>query len=221
MRKPWQPDEIALLKREYPDTLTADIARRLGRKVHQVHSKAASLGLRKSQAFHASPMSGRLRPGDMRGMGSRFRKGITPHNKGKKGWDAGGRSVETRYRKGNISGKAAMLLQPLGTERVTRDGIRQRKVRMDGPPQRRWKSVHSILWEDHNGPIPKGHIVVFRNGDRTDIRIDNLELITRAENMRRNTIHKLPEELADLCRLKGRLTRRIHNLESTSSEEQD
>ncbi|MFW6284152.1 MAG: HNH endonuclease signature motif containing protein [Desulfosalsimonas sp.] len=109
---------------------------------------------------------------------------------------------------------------PVGSERVTKDGIRQRKVTDTGCPPRDWKSVHGLLWEKHYGPVPAGYIVVFKNGDRADIRIDNLEMISRAENMRRNTIHNLPEPLAEVCRLRGVLNRHIKKRER-EHEEQD
>ncbi len=145
-----------------------------------------------------------------------FEKGNVPHNKGRKGWQAGGNSSKTRFKKGI----RPHTWVPVGSERFSKEGIRQRKVTDTGPSRRDWKSVHSLLWEEHYGPVPKGHIVVFRNGDRADIRIDNLELITREENMRRNTIHNLPEELADVCRLRGMLNRRIRE-RSETNEKQD
>lgn len=36
--------------------------------------------------------------------------------------------------------------------------------------------VHRALYIAANGPIPKGGQIVFKNGDKTDIRLDNLEL---------------------------------------------
>ncbi|MNJ67652.1 hypothetical protein D3C77_638420 [compost metagenome] len=107
---------------------------------------------------------------------------------------------------------------PIGTERVTCDGIRQRKTHDDGPPHRRWKSVHMILWEELRGPVPPGHIVVFRDRNTANIQIDNLELITRAENMRRNTIHRYPPELKETIRQLGRLKKAISE---ASNEKQD
>lgn len=75
-----------------------------------------------------------------------------------------------------------------------------------------WRMVHHLVWEQHTGrPVPEGHALVFRDGNPLNVDLDNLEQVTRAELMRRNTIHRLPEELADVCRLKGVLTRVINN----------
>lgn len=84
-------------------------------------------------------------------------------------------------------------------------------------PARRWIGVHRLVWEAANGPIPKGHAVVFKPGmastDPDEITIDRLELITRAELMRRNTRHNLPPELNALISTKARMTRLINERE--------
>ena len=50
-----------------------------------------------------------------------------------------------------------------------------------------WQQYHQWLWTQAHGPVPQGHIVVFKNGDQTDVRLDNLEMITMAENVKRNS----------------------------------
>ena len=175
----WTSDELRILKRDYPHRPAREIAEQIGRPVTSVYSKANSLGIRKSEEFLSDPeRSGRLKRGHTRGCGTRFKSGHMPWNKGLR-YNAGGRSAQTRFKKGGLYGKAKKLVKPVGFERISDDGIRQRKIRMDGPPHRRWKSVHSILWEEHHGPIPDGHVVIFVNGDSSDIRIDNLTLVSR------------------------------------------
>lgn len=44
-------------------------------------------------------------------------------------------------------------------------------------------SIHRVMWEAFNGPIPRGMQINHLNGDRTDNRLDNLELCTPSENM--------------------------------------
>lgn len=58
-----------------------------------------------------------------------------------------------------------------------------------------WLPLHVYRWTQKHGPVPKGHIVIFRNKDTMDCRLKNLKLVSRAENMRRNTIHNLPPDL--------------------------
>lgn len=43
-----------------------------------------------------------------------------------------------------------------------------------------WIQKHVLLWEQANGPIPKGHCLIFLDGNRSNIALDNLELISRS-----------------------------------------
>ena len=45
---------------------------------------------------------------------------------------------------------------------------------------------HRFLWEEKYGEIPKGFILVFRDKNSLNYEIENLELITRRENLKRN-----------------------------------
>ena len=71
-RRFWTTHEVALLERLYPDLSTVDVAARLDRALSAVHYKAKALGVKKSQAFLASPLSGRLN--GVRGQATRFQK---------------------------------------------------------------------------------------------------------------------------------------------------
>lgn len=212
-RRSWTEKELKLLVRLYPDLPTHQVAKRLKRTEGQVYGKANSMELHKSDAFKASPLSGRLRSGHNFGGATRFKKGETPWNKGVT-FRAGGRSEETRFKPGYHSHNKAQL----GAERIRSDGYRERKVQDIGYPPKDWKCLHIILWEEHYGHVPKGHIVVFKNGNKEDIRIENMELLTRAENMRRNTIHRYPPELRHSIRAVAKLRRKIKEAED---EKQD
>lgn len=208
-RHHWTADQIAFLEAHYADHRTAWIAERLGMDQKRVYQKANAMGLRKSYAFLSSEQSGRLQREDHRGRQTRFHAGHTPWNKGLS-WDSGGRSHETRFKPGHRGGIAAEVYKPVGTERISKDGYLERKIHDDMPLQRRWRAVHLIVWEAANGPLPKGHAVVFRNGDKRDIRLENLELVTRAELMRRNTRHNLPPEINEVIGLRAALVRKIN-----------
>lgn len=74
-----------------------------------------------------------------------------------------------------------------------------------------WLPLHVLVWERANGrPVPVGHCLVFRDRDRTNVALENLELITRAENLRRNYIHNLPRPLRHAIQLKAALTKQIN-----------
>lgn len=208
-RHTWTDEQTAFLQAHYADHRTAWIAERLGLDQKQVYQKANAMGLRKSYAFLASEQSGRLQNAHHRGRQTQFRAGQTPWNKGLQ-WDSGGRSHETRFKPGHRGGIAAEVYKPVGTERVSKDGYLERKIHDGMPLQRRWRAVHLLVWEAANGPLPEGHAVVFRNGDKRDIRLENLELITRAELMRRNTRHNLPKEINEVIALRAALVRKIN-----------
>ena len=207
----WTPEEDAVMRELYPDTPTATIAKRLRRSPSSVYARAGTLGLSKSDTYLASPHACRLRRGDGIGAHARFKPGHEPWNKGRS-YAAGGRSPETRFKAGN----RPQTWVPVGTLAEDADGYLKRKVRDDAPrgiSRKNWVFVHRELWEKHQGPIPPGHSVVFRNGDKKDIRIENLELVTRAELLARNTIHNLLKPLAQAIQLKGAIKRKLRRIE--------
>lgn len=219
MKRLWTEVELAVLRSRYPNECAADIARDLGRTVGQVHNAANVRGLKKSPKFwQDAQKSWRIAQGThVNSRKHQFQRGQESWNKGTH-YVAGGRSAETRFKKGNMSGAAQRKYVAVGTERINRDGYLERKVTDAGETnaerQRRWVGVHSIVWETVNGPIPAGSIVVFKPGVRTtvaaEITLDKLELITRVENMRRNTCHRYPKEIALAIQLRGALSRKIN-----------
>lgn len=212
-RGAWSDRESELLARRYPDEQTKFIAADLNRTVNSVYVRAKRMGLRKSETFLASPAAGRT--DGRKGMGTRFQKGHKPWNRGTS-FVAGGRSAETRFKKGN----KPQTWVPIGSERLTKDGVRERKVTDHGGYNNKdWQPVHVLEWEAVHGPRPKGHLVVFRDRNTNNISIDNLECISRAENMRRNTIHRYPPHVKDVMRTKGVLTREINKQERAREEQ--
>lgn len=213
-------DDRALVAR-YPHEPTTTIARELRRSLTAIYARANLLGLTKSAEYLAGPAACRLRRGDNVGALSQFKQGHVPANKGLRRPGRGpGRMKETQFKKGERRGVAVRLYRPIGTERISKDGYRERKVNDDLPLQRRWRAVHLLLWEATHGPVPKGQAIAFRNGDRRDIRLENLERITRRELMARNTVHNLPKPLAETVQLLGALNRQIRRRDR-SHEEQD
>jgi hypothetical protein len=177
-RRRWSADEEALLRELYPDTPTAQLARRLGRPLVSTYQHAARLGLAKSEAYRASPASGRTN--GRQGIGTRFTKGQVPANKGlrRPGWTRG-RMKETQFRKGERRGVAVKLYKPIGTERVSKDGYLERKIHDGLPLQSRWRTVQRIRWEALNGPMPKGHALKCLDGNKQNTDPSNWALIPR------------------------------------------
>ncbi|MGY1490740.1 HNH endonuclease signature motif containing protein [Methylobacillus pratensis] len=194
----WTTDEDDLLRQLYPDVAIGDLERVFeGRTRSSIRNRAYALSLKRSTAFFTSEGSGRIMPANI------------PWNAGMKGLQIGG--VTTRFKKGHRGGKAAALWVPVGSERITKDGICQRKIHDSMPFHTRWRAVHSIVWELlHGATIPPGHLVIFRDGNRGNFSCANLELVSRRENMQRNSVHNYPAEIAHAMLLRGQLTRKIN-----------
>lgn len=219
-RRPWTADEVEYVRAHYQSTATAKIAKAIGRTVTMVYNRAFKLGLSKGPEFDASPESGRLKKGESRGWEFRFPKGNVPFNKGlrRPGW-APGRMRETQFKPGQMAGAAKAKWKPIGTitpdtEGYLRIKLRERKPGMEhGWNSNVWKLYHHQVWEQHNGPIPPKHIVAFKDKDRSNCAIENLELISMADNARRNSMWAtLPRELAEVIQLQGALKRRLRKL---------
>lgn len=206
----WTHDEEAALAAMYPIAPMPELIARFKREDKAIYSKAKSMGLKRSAEYLASEHACRLRKGDNVGAEHRFKPGNVAWNKGMKGLQIGGQA--TRFPKGH----KPHTWVPIGTEQV-RDGYLWRKV-TDNGGRFDWKQVHVMLWEQHHGPLPKGLILVFRDRNKQNIQLDNLELITRAENCRRNSIHRYPPEVKELIRLQKKLEREIRK---KADEEQD
>lgn len=224
IRPKWRPTavDIELMRRHFSDSRTQDLAEALGVDYGQVARLAQRLGLKKSPAFLAGKLSGRIAPGGAeRGAAGRFGRGHEPWNKGVKGLQL---APATQFRAGQCNGHAAQLVKPLGAQRINSEGYLERKVSdQPGPPNLRWVPVHRLVWEAAHGPVPPACIVVFRPGLRTAdpelITLDRLECISRAENMRRNSVHaKYPPELARITQLRGVLTRQINQREQQQQQ---
>jgi hypothetical protein len=71
----------------------------------------------------------------------------------------------------------------LGIRAPCADGAGYRKfsLSVDGATYQR--KAHRLVWEAFVGPIPKGFEINHLNGDKTDNRLDNLQLVNHAENI--------------------------------------
>lgn len=214
MSKPWTKSELLTLRRQYPDRPTILIAATLRRSLTSVYQRALIEGLHKSAAYLASDASGRLTKLTTAGRVHRFPKGQPAWNKGMKGLQIGG--TATRFKAGN----RPQTWRPIGSERVDKDGIRQRKISDTGDKRKDWAGLHVLMWEKANGPVPRGRILIFKDRNQAHLELENLELVTRAELMRRNSYHtRYPKEIARLIQLKGALQRQINKREQHAKQD--
>ena len=212
----WGYVEKELMRQFYPNVQTEVLAQQLGMTAKQVYSKAKEMGLKKSEAFHASGLGYRL--DGITGAATGFKKGHQTWNKGLRGITGHHpNSRRTQFQKGRAP-EEARNYQPIGTLRVNQEGYLQRKFTDDPSlvPARRWETVHRLAWMAANGPVPKGHVIAFKPGMRTnveaEITLDRLECITLAENARRNSLWAKNPELMRLYQLKGAITNQVNRM---------
>lgn len=209
----WTIEQLATLRARYPGEPTAQLVDAIGHNLRAIYAKAAELQIKKTPEYLATPASGRTC--GRQGIGTRFEHGNPAWNKGMKGLDiAGERGRATQFKPGTRPHN----WQPIGYERTTPDGIRQRKISDTGVTRSDWVPLHVMLWEKYNGPIPGNHIVIFKDKDRSNLSIENLECMSRAELMRRNSYHtNYPKEVAQLIQLKCALKRKLNNRSNTNA----
>lgn len=209
-RSRFTPEIAEIIELLYPDALTDDIADLVGLSKHQVHAYAHRQGWKKTTEFVRATARARTGP-DHPLIKFRFPKGSVPPNKGVKGWQSGGRSIETQFKKG----QRPSTWKPIGSHRINADGYLDRKVSDTGYPPRDWVPVHRLLWIEANGPVPVGHLLRFKPGMKTAVpellTLDRIECISRREHVLRNSWHtNFPPELKQLVSARSSLTRIIN-----------
>lgn len=151
-----------------------------------------------------------------RKLDSQKKKGDIPFNKGKKqseymSPEAIEKSVHTRFKKGqephnvNKTGNGAVVI------RKDKAGRNYKYIRL---AKGYWDLHHRIVWEESHGKIPKNHIVVFKDENPENTTLENLELITMAENMYRNSVHDYPKEIIPSMVLNKKLETLLKKLEN-------
>ena len=104
------------------------------------------------------------------GLSGQFRTGEKPWNKGTKGLT--GANI-TSFKKGHTP----INYKPVGSERINIEGYIEVKV----ADPNKWRLKHRFIWEQNNGEIPKGYAVIFADGDKSNLDIDNLLLVSRKQ----------------------------------------
>lgn len=172
----WTTDMEQYLRDNFLTRTQKEMAEALGLTESKVANKVFKLGLR----LPAAEL-------EKRKSAHRFKPGIVPANKGKKmSPEQYEKALPTMFKKGRTNHNEAKD----GDIRIRLDHANRR----GGTPYKwirlakgKWEMLHVNLWKKAHGPIPEGYIVVFKDGDSMNCELDNLEMITLAENMLRNS----------------------------------
>jgi hypothetical protein len=212
-KKQWTDKETEELKRLFPETKSTILAELFCCTYRQIINYAYKLRLKKSINYLKSESCGRLFKGHKRGIHTRFIKGDKPFNAGMKKdqFMSSGtieKFIKNQFTKGHLphntksNGAISFRKDKMGnTYKFIRTGLGK------------WQHLHVFNWIREKGNIPKGYIVIFKNGDKMNCHIENLELITRKENMSRNTIHRYPEEVKQSIKALSKLKKIINGKE--------
>ncbi|MDE9566890.1 HNH endonuclease [Xenorhabdus bovienii] len=58
----------------------------------------------------------------------------------------------------------------------------------------KWRQKHRVIWEARHGEIPKNKYIIFKDGNARNCEINNLIMVSYAENIILNRFyHAIPE----------------------------
>jgi hypothetical protein len=196
-----------IIRQRFPHERTQGIADDLGLSYSQVASRASTMGLKKTLEFKQSESSGRTNLIEG-GKKFRFKKGNVPFNKGKEMPAEIYEKVKaTMWKKGNRPHN----WRPNGSIVERKDTDLSGRVYLYYKlADSKWILYHNKVWIDNNGPIPKGSLIRFIDGNTRNCDISNLEMVSMKDNMVRNTIQRFPEEIQAIIKLTSKLNKKIN-----------
>lgn len=194
-REYWSDQDIEKLRSLYPDNTTFSVAKMLSRTLYSVNGMAFNLGLKKSEKHLNEGKSGRIKKGERRGTGTEFKKGNKPHNLGKKldeimSKDAKEKVLRTAFKKGRLPHNTKH--DGIITIRTDKRGVSYQWIRLGVA---KWLPLYHHVWIEANGPIPKGHVLIFKDRNTMNSSLDNIMLISKIEHCKRNSIARIPLEV--------------------------
>lgn len=148
---------------------------------------------------------------NQRSLDSRIKPGNISHNKGRKISDwmtpAQIRKIKkTQFKKGNLPHNTKHDLAV--SIRPDKRGVKMLFIRIG---LGNWKPLHRYNWEQVHGPIAKGLNLIFKDRNAFNCNAGNLELLTNAELMRRNSFWaNYPAPIGRIIQLQGALSRQIN-----------
>lgn len=199
--KQWTDEDIELFTELYPHNYNAVIMGIFECTYSQVTGKAERLGLKKTQEFRDMY---RRDAGDLLrkvGQNTRILPGTTPPNKGKKMPDDLKEKIKhTWFKPGNTPHNT----KEDGYERISKDGYIEIRI-----APAKFVLKHRYIYESHHGPIPPRHCVTFIDGNKYNLDINNLKLVSREEHAVNNRGHQYPEEIKQTIKLLNKLNKKI------------
>jgi hypothetical protein len=144
---------------------------------------------------------------------SYIKAGHTPMNKGRKqseymSKDMIAKTAATRFKKGDLPHNTKEANGELSIRKDTKTGIDYVYIRVSIGV---WQLYQRYQYEKFIGKIPAGCVVILKDGNPNNCHPFNLELISKKENMQRNTIHRYPQDLIQTMKVLSKLKKKIKN----------
>lgn len=109
------------------------------------------------------------------GYDARFKKGRENPHKGDSSFRIPN-SEKSRFKKGHTP----LNHKPIGSERIdVGDGYTL--IKTEEPNV--WRLKHQVIWEEAYGCVPEGMVITFLDGDKSNICLENLQMISMAESI--------------------------------------
>lgn len=164
----WSKQELQILKEAYP----------IGGRM-LVHQTLEASGFNRS----LSAIKGKAKALQIKSYhDGRFRKGDTPKNKGKTvSAQQRKKSSSTWFQKGHTP--TNKLKNGAITTRTSKSGRAYQHIRV---APRVWRLYHRHLWQQHHGPIPKGMVVYFKDGNTLNCQLENLAIRSKKDHLQSN-----------------------------------
>lgn len=169
-RKRLNKDEIQEIIKLYPDHFNWQLERMFN------ISQSNLLKIRKRYNLHKSDEIMRQ---------CRYSKGSIPFNKGK----SYPLKNSGQFQKGHIPKNH----RPIGSIRIN-NGRKDSYLYIKIAEPNKWNQLHRQIWEQKIGEIPEGNIIIFKDGNKMNYEMSNLEMISRKQNMERNRNRKKASE---------------------------
>ena len=129
------------------------------------------------------------------GRTGRYEKGHVPWSKGRElSPERYARAAATMFKKGQSPPNKAKI----GDESIDKYGYTWVKVSdfpyEPGNPRKNWKLKQRLIWEQAHGPIPEGMRIIFLDGDKTNLVLDNLAMVPQKVLSRLNQNHLIYDD---------------------------
>lgn len=244
--KPWTQAEIALLTKEYSNSNSLDLAKRMDRTLHSVRSMARDLNLKKPpKCFSQSEQIEfiRLFPNTSnKELATIFKitikavKSRALKYELKKSPEYFQKQREnTQFKPGQVPLNKGKKMSADVYERVKHTFFKKGHiphntvaigtevkttkggyVKVKVAEPNFWKYKQRIVWEETFGPIPKGFLVQFKNKNIYDFSPDNLYLIKRQNQMTENSFLRYPKDIRQSIKILNKLKKTIRNYEKAN-----